>query len=364
MIGNVAADGVQMMQAATVAYIQSLAASGVKDIADAMGKGPQAEVARAALHTIVGCAGAAASQASCGAGAMGAGASSILNSLGDEIRRREAAKDPGDAKPDSQGKQMTASQQETWRNTVAALVTGIAAASGTNPATAMSAAIMETENNYLNASETGERVAAERRLMQCRDAACRDAEQAQLNRLAKISEDRNYRVETLPEDKSVYSAALREIEQDMDGLAVMAKSSNVEEAKAAHEQVQQAGNKYRTVLGEQKELAIRQNNVVRDKQLVEYGYLTERQAEVLKNGPSEFVKELLSKAMEVGGASAGAGASASSNVAKGAARVAKKTAGASKTGKGADAQGAASQVAEDVRRRLLKGEVKVHRKAV
>jgi filamentous hemagglutinin len=353
MSGNAAAGGVQMMQAATVAYIQSLAASGVKDIADAMGKGPQAEVARAALHTIVGCAGAAASQASCGAGAMGAGASSILNSLGDEIRRREAAKDPGDAKPDSQGKQMTASQQETWRNTVAALVTGIAAASGTNPATVMSAAVIETENNYLNASEEVERVAAKRRLKQCRDAACRDAEQAQLTRLAKISEDRNYRVETLPEDKSVYSAALREIEQDMDGLAVMAKSSNVEEAKAAHEQIQQAGNKYRTVLGEQKELAIRQNNVVRDEQLVEYGYLTERQAEVLENGPSEFVKELLSKAMEVGGAGAGAGAGA--NVAQGAAGVAKKTAAASNTGKGAGAPNAASQVAEGSASSPIKG---------
>jgi filamentous hemagglutinin len=340
---NVGAGNVHMVQAATVAYIQSLTASDVKDIADAMGEGPGAELARAALHGIVACAGATANQGSCGAGALGASASSILNSLGDEIRRRETSKDDDGANSGGQGQRMTASQQETWRNTVAALVTGIAGASGVNPATAMSAAIIETENNYLNASEEGERAAVMRRLKQCRDATCRSAAQAQLNRLARISEERNHRLETLPDDKSVHSAALHEIEQDMDGLAVMAKSSNVDEAKAAHEQIRQASNKYRTVLGQQKELAIRQNNVVRDEELVEYGYLTERQARVLKNSVPELMETLIRTGLDV----AGVGTGASAGVAKSAGAAVKKTAAVSKTEKVAHATGATTQGVED-----------------
>jgi filamentous hemagglutinin len=336
--GNVAAGGVQMVQAATVAYIQGQAARGVKNIADAIGKGPQAEVARAALHTIVGCVGAAASQESCAAGALGAGASSILNTLGDEIRRREGGADRRDAKSGDQVKPRSAPEQETWRNTVAALVTGIAAASGANPATAMSAAIIETENNYLNASEEGKRLAAQRRLLHCQDAACRDAEQAQLIRLAKISADRNYRMETLPEDKSVHRAVLSEIEHDMAGLAVVAKSSNRDEAKAADEQMRQAGNMYMTVLHAQKELAIRRDDVVRSEQMVEYGYLNEPQTEVLTSDLSNFLNTVASGVVDVVGVGAGA--------VKDSAAVAKKTATASKTGQDTDAPSTRSRDVE------------------
>lgn len=42
------------IQAVAVNYLQGLAASQVKEIVSALGKGPQAEAARAAMHTIVG----------------------------------------------------------------------------------------------------------------------------------------------------------------------------------------------------------------------------------------------------------------------------------------------------------------------
>lgn len=75
--GNVTGGLGQLAQNATVAYLQELGANQVKQIADSLGS----EEARAALHAIVGCAGAAASSQSCGAGAMSAATSSVLGSL-------------------------------------------------------------------------------------------------------------------------------------------------------------------------------------------------------------------------------------------------------------------------------------------
>jgi filamentous hemagglutinin len=340
--GNVTGGAEQFVQAAAVNYLQGLAASEVKQIADALGKGPEAELARATLHTIVGCAGAAAAanQWSCAAGASGAGASSILNSLGDGIRQREATNGQGEAKPGGQDNQMFASEQEAWRDTVATLVTGIAVASGASPATATSAAIVETENNYLNASETRERVAVNRRRDQCRDKACRDSEDALLEQFAQISWDRNERMEALSDDNSVYSATLNEIERDIAGLVVLANSSNPDEANAARSQLTQARSVYTTVLDAQKKFAIAQDNVVRSEQMVEHGYLNEPQAETAEDELWKVGGDLLSKIGQV------AGAGGAIRVAKGAVAAAKSAATASKTGKVADAPSAASRGAE------------------
>ncbi|WP_137928376.1 hemagglutinin repeat-containing protein, partial [Cupriavidus sp. 2SB] len=80
--GNVTGSSAQFVQSAAVGYLQGLAASQVKELADSLGKGtPEAETARAALHAIVGCAGASAAGQSCGAGAMGAASASVLGSL-------------------------------------------------------------------------------------------------------------------------------------------------------------------------------------------------------------------------------------------------------------------------------------------
>jgi filamentous hemagglutinin len=123
--GNVTGGMGQFAQSATVAYLQELGANQVKKIADSLGS----EEARAALHGIVGCVGAAASGQSCGAGAMGAAASSVLNSiLGPSVN-------------------LTADQREARTAIVSSLVAGIASVSGTSATTATEAGTTETENN-------------------------------------------------------------------------------------------------------------------------------------------------------------------------------------------------------------------------
>ncbi|WP_423761292.1 hemagglutinin repeat-containing protein [Burkholderia sp. NLJ2] len=123
--GNVTGGVGQLAQNATVAYLQELGANQVKQIADNLGS----EEARAALHAIVGCAGAAASSQSCGAGAMGAAASSVIGTLLAPTGR------------------MSATDRQARENLVTSLVAGIATASGASAATAMGAAQIEGENN-------------------------------------------------------------------------------------------------------------------------------------------------------------------------------------------------------------------------
>ena len=125
--GNVTGGVGQFAQSATVAYLQELGTNEVKRIADSLGN----EDARAALHAIVGCAGAAATGQSCGAGAMGAAASSVLGTL----------LGPTDG--------MSAQEKQARENLVTSIVAGISSASGANAATATDAAQIEAENNQL-----------------------------------------------------------------------------------------------------------------------------------------------------------------------------------------------------------------------
>ncbi len=125
--GNVTGSMGQFAQSATVAYLQELGANQVKQIADSM----DSDAARAALHAIVGCAGAAASSQNCGSGAMGAAASSVLGTLLGPTTN------------------MSATDREARENLVTSIVAGIAAAGGVNAATATGAGQMEVENNQL-----------------------------------------------------------------------------------------------------------------------------------------------------------------------------------------------------------------------
>ncbi|MGN4031840.1 hemagglutinin repeat-containing protein, partial [Burkholderia gladioli] len=126
--GNVTGGLGQFAQNATVAYLQELSTNQVKQIADNLGS----EEARAALHAIVGCAGAAASSQSCSAGAMGAATSSVLGSL---------------LAPSAN---LSASEREARDNLMASLVAGVAAVSGQNVATATGAGKIEVENNQIS----------------------------------------------------------------------------------------------------------------------------------------------------------------------------------------------------------------------
>ncbi|GAB2915451.1 hypothetical protein GCM10027093_62610 [Paraburkholderia jirisanensis] len=128
--GNVTGGAGQFAQGATIAYVQELGASQVKQIADSL----DSDSARAALHAIVGCAGAAAGSQGCGAGAMGAAASSVIGSLLGPTAN------------------MSAADREARENLVNSLVAGIATASGVNAATAAGAAQIEVENNQVSLS--------------------------------------------------------------------------------------------------------------------------------------------------------------------------------------------------------------------
>jgi len=124
---NVTGSTVQFAQAATVNYIQGLAAEQVKAIADNL----DSESARAALQGVLGCVGAAAQGGDCSAGVLGASASSIINSL-------LAATDG-----------LTNEQREARRNLVSNIVAGIAVSAGAGANTAVTASELETENNAL-----------------------------------------------------------------------------------------------------------------------------------------------------------------------------------------------------------------------
>lgn len=136
--GNVTGGVGNFVQNSAVAYLQTLAANQVKQIADAL----DSDTARAALHAVVGCAGAAASSQSCAVGALGAAGGSIINNLLDQIDR------------DS----VTPADKEVRSNLVSSLVAGITAAAGGNAATAANAARIETENNRLATSAEVKRI--------------------------------------------------------------------------------------------------------------------------------------------------------------------------------------------------------------
>ncbi|WP_179538092.1 hemagglutinin repeat-containing protein [Pseudomonas sp. BIGb0408] len=134
--GNVTGGGSQLLQGAAVSYLQGLAAEKVKGIADEL----KSETARAALHAIVGCAGAAAQSQSCGAGALGGSASVVLNNLIDQLS-------------DQTAEGMTDAQKQNRLNLIGSLVAGITAAAGGEAAVAANAAQIETAHNWLYTEE-------------------------------------------------------------------------------------------------------------------------------------------------------------------------------------------------------------------
>ncbi|NMK48875.1 hypothetical protein HG262_21845, partial [Achromobacter sp. Bel] len=135
--GNVTGGTGAFVQAAAVNYLQGLGASQVKKLADSMGGRPDSEAARALLHGIVGCAGAAASSGNCSSGALGAAASSVI------------AKLIGMAA----GDELSAEEREARGNLIASIVAGISDATSMDTTTSTLAAITELTNNALTLSD-------------------------------------------------------------------------------------------------------------------------------------------------------------------------------------------------------------------
>ncbi|GAB7541186.1 hypothetical protein [Cupriavidus sp. 8B] len=133
--GNATGSSAQFAQGLVVNYVQQQGAGYIgKLVKD--GTLAEGSPAHAALHAIVGCAGAAGSGKGCVDGALGAATSSLLTNLLSE--------------PPNE----TAEQKEAKRNLLASLVTGIAAGAGADAATASGSVIAAIDNNYLSERES------------------------------------------------------------------------------------------------------------------------------------------------------------------------------------------------------------------
>lgn len=132
--GNVTGASSQFVQDLVVNYLQQQGAGYVGQLVKD-GTLSEGSPLHAALHGVLACAGAAASDQSCGSGALGAATSSLLTNL---------FVDSADE---------TAEQKEAKRNLLATLVTGIAAAGGADVATSINGAVAAIDNNYLTAPQ-------------------------------------------------------------------------------------------------------------------------------------------------------------------------------------------------------------------
>lgn len=300
--GNVTGAAGDAIQAVAVNYLQGLAASQVKEIVSALGDGPQAEAARAAMHAIVGCAGAAGKGSDCSAGALGAGSGAVLNALLS-----------GDAS------KMTPEEKEVRRNLIGSLVAGIAQASGVSGAEAVFAATNETENNYLKPDELKSYLAALQAWKECKGGTCKQAEM-EVRRLQAISTERNYAADSAClENPGACVAAAQELRADISALEEQAKSLDRTEAATAANNLLQARKQYYSNLewrayAAQQELEAAGNGPwlasMSGQELYESGYLTQQEAQDLQAMRREtlaaaFVPPALAAGLKGGGSAAG-----------------------------------------------------------
>ncbi|WP_181007079.1 hemagglutinin repeat-containing protein [Pseudomonas syringae] len=130
--GNISAGNAAFVQSLVVNYVQQRGAGYIGDLV-ANGELTEGSPLHAALHGIVACAGAAASNQSCGSGAAGAAASSLLTGLFSQSSPDESEE-----------------QREAKRNLIVSLVTGLAATSASiDPTAANTAAGAAVDNNWL-----------------------------------------------------------------------------------------------------------------------------------------------------------------------------------------------------------------------
>ncbi|WP_313387883.1 hemagglutinin repeat-containing protein [Achromobacter aegrifaciens] len=133
--GNVTAGTAQVVQSAAVNYLQTLGAVKIKEISSALGG--EGSVGHMALHTLLGCAGAAAQGSACGAGGAGALSGVVLSKLLESAEGDKA----NDLSPED---------AQARVNLISSIVAGIAASiDPSSAASAEVAARIEAENNSL-----------------------------------------------------------------------------------------------------------------------------------------------------------------------------------------------------------------------
>jgi filamentous hemagglutinin family protein len=151
--GDVTGSSGALMQAAAVNYLQQQGASTIGELVK-QGSLREGSPLHASLHAIVGCAGAAASSQSCGAGAMGAAASSLLTHLF------------APAGPDE-----TAQEREAKQQLITSLVASVASTLGTgsDAVAATTSASVAAQNNWLASEQIAQ---AKQELAACTNSVC------------------------------------------------------------------------------------------------------------------------------------------------------------------------------------------------
>ncbi|AAF84995.1 hemagglutinin-like secreted protein [Xylella fastidiosa 9a5c] len=132
---NVSAASSDLAKHMIVNYVQQQGATAIGHWV-ATGQLTEGSPLHAALHALLACAGAAASQQHCSSGAQGAAASSVLTGLFSDPRPEDTTQD-----------------REAKRNLITSIVTGIASTGNTDAATATHAAIAAVDNNWLAAKQ-------------------------------------------------------------------------------------------------------------------------------------------------------------------------------------------------------------------
>ncbi len=133
--GNVTGGASEFVRAAAVNYLQSLSAAKIKELSRHLGG--EGSAGHAALHAVLGCAGAAAQQGSCAGGGVGALSGVVLNQL-------------LEGTTDAETKKLSAGEKDARLNLANSIIAGIAAQ--IDPRAASSASVasrIESENNAL-----------------------------------------------------------------------------------------------------------------------------------------------------------------------------------------------------------------------
>ena len=129
-----------LVEGAAINVLQGLATSEVKKIADSFtGTTTEREALRTALQAVVGCAGSAAGGANCASGAIGAGASVVLNNVLTSLLKDDPS--------------ATLEDQQARVNLIATLSGALASAVGGDFQAAALSAQIEAENNYLTRAQ-------------------------------------------------------------------------------------------------------------------------------------------------------------------------------------------------------------------
>jgi hypothetical protein len=132
---------------------------------------------------------------------------------------------------------------------VVSLVAGIATTQGVDAPTTTSAAIAETENNYLKPAEFDELAAARKRRKDCKSAQCQEQVDAEINQWQEIGSQRHAAMNFGCRDNPAQCTAIsNELRQDIQDLETQLQTLSGDDLKKANANLARARNAYYTHL--------------------------------------------------------------------------------------------------------------------